>query len=560
MLVHGVRQQAALVVTDIARRRADQAADRVTLHIFRHVEPLHLDAQGGGELLGHLGLAHAGRTAEQEAADGLVRVAQTRPRQLHRRRDLFDGLFLTEDDALQIGLQLAQAFGVGLGHRLGRDAGHLGDDGLDLLLADDLLALGFGQQHLAGAGLVDHVDRLVRQFAVGHVAGRQFDRGADGAVGVADLVVLLVIGLQTLQDLHRILDRRLVDVDLLEATHQGAVFLEVLAIFLVGGRSHAAQGAGRQSGLQQVGRIHRPARGGARADHRVDLVDEQDRVVVVLQLLDHLFQAFLEVAAIAGAGQQGAHVQRIDGGVLQDVGHLAIDDLAGQTFGDGGLADAGVADQQRVVLGPAAQDLDRAFDLGLAADQRIDLALARLFVEVDAIGFQRLAALFDGRLVLGLFGRGALGGLGLGGAGLLGDAVGDEVDRVIARHVLLLQEIGGVAFALGEDGDQHVGAGHLFAARRLDVDHRALDHALEAGGGLGVLAVGRGQGGQIVVDIEGQRRLERVQIDVAGAHDAGRIRVVDQRQQQMLQRGVFVPARIGVSHRAVQGFFERTGK
>jgi hypothetical protein len=48
--------------------------------------------------------------------------------------------------------------------------------------------------------------------------------------------------------------------------------------------------------------------------------------------------------------------------------------LLGQAFGDGGLADAGIADEQRVVLAAAAQDLDRALDLGIAADQRIDLA------------------------------------------------------------------------------------------------------------------------------------------------------------------------------------------
>ena len=495
MLIDGVGQKPALVMADVAGRRADQTADRVALHIFRHVEALHLDAQGGGELLGDLGLADAGRAAEQEAADRLVRIAQTRPRQLHGRRHLFDGLFLTKDRALQIGFQLAQAFRVGFGHRLGGDAGHLGDDGLDLLLADDLLALGFGQQHLRRPGLVDHVDRLVRQFAVGHVARRQLHRRAHGAVGVADLVVLLVVGLQALQDLHRILDRRLVDVDLLEAAHQGAVLLEVLAILLIGRRSHAAQRTRSEGRLQQVRRIHGPARGRAGADHRVDLVDEEHGVVVAFQLLDHLLQPLLEVAAIASAGQQGAHVQRIDGGVLQDVGHLAVDDLAGQAFGDGGLADAGVADQQRIVLGPAAQDLDRAFDLGLAADQGIDLALARLLIEVDAIGLQRLAALFDRRLVFGLLRRGALGGTGLAGAGLLGDAVGDEVDRVIAGHVLLLQEVGGVALALREDGDQHVCAGHLFATRGLDVDDRALDHALEARRRLGVLAVSRGEGG-----------------------------------------------------------------
>jgi hypothetical protein len=47
-----------------------------------------------------------------------------------------------------------------------------------------------------------------------------------------------------------------------------------------------------------------------------------------------------------------------------------------------GLADAGLADVQRIVLAAAAQHLDGALDLLLAADQRVDLALARLLVEV----------------------------------------------------------------------------------------------------------------------------------------------------------------------------------
>ena len=45
-----------------------------------------------------------------------------------------------------------------------------------------------------------------------------------------------------------------------------------------------------------------------------------------------------------------------------------------QPLGDRGLADAGLADEQRVVLAAAAQDLDHALELVLAADQRIDLA------------------------------------------------------------------------------------------------------------------------------------------------------------------------------------------
>jgi hypothetical protein len=141
-------------------------------------------------------------------------------------------------------------------------------------------------------------------------------------------------------------------------------------------------------------------------------------------------------------------------------------------------------------------------------------------------------------------------------AGLLGDAVGDEVDRVVPRHVLLLQEVGGVAFALGEDGDQHIGAGDLVAARGLHVDHGALDHALEAGGRLGVLAVLDDQAAQIGVEIVGQRLLQRREINVAGAHHPGGVLVVGEGQEQMLQGRILVLSLIGVGHGAVEGFFE----
>src|SRR5690606_31094754 len=102
----------------------------------------------------------------------------------------------------------------------------------------------------------------------------------------------------------------------------------------------------------------------------------------------------------------------------------------------GGLADAGIADIERVVLGAAAEDLDRPVDLGLAADQRIDLPGLRLLVQIDAIGVQRLLRLVGARLAVlgpGAGGAGTLlllaGGAAhrapLAAAGRLGDAVAD---------------------------------------------------------------------------------------------------------------------------------------
>ncbi len=135
---------------------------------------------------------------------------------------------------MSVSSRCCEHLGVVLRHRLRRDARHRRDRRLDLLDADRLLALGLGQQHLRGAGLVDHVDRLVGQLAVVDVARRQLHRGLHRLVGVAELVELLEIGLQPLEDFDRVRDARLVDVDLLEAAHERAVLLEILPVFLVG--------------------------------------------------------------------------------------------------------------------------------------------------------------------------------------------------------------------------------------------------------------------------------------------------------------------------------------
>ena len=217
-----------------------------------------------------------------------------------------------------------------------------------------------------------------------------------------------------------------------------------------------------QRRLEQIGGVERAAAGRAGADHGVDLVDEQDRAVVGLELGEHALQALLEIAAIAGAGEQRAHVELVDHRVAQDLGHLAAHDAQGQALGDRGLADAGVADEQRVVLGAPAQDLDGALDLQIAPDQDVDLALLGLVVEVGAVGRERFATLRGAPFVRLL---GAAHASLFAHPGPLCDAVADVVDRIEAGHVLLLQEEYGMGLPLREQSHEDVGAGHFAAAR-----------------------------------------------------------------------------------------------
>ena len=170
-----------------------------------------------------------------------------------------------------------------------------------------------------------------------------------------------------------LLERRLLDHDRLEAALEGRVALDVLAVLVERRRADALQLAARQRRLEDVRGVDR-ALGGAGTDERVELVDEEDRVVRVPELLDDLLEALLELAAVLRAGDERPDVEGQDALVEQRLGHVAGDDPLGEALGDGRLADARLADQRGVVLLAARQDLDDPLDLLLAADDRIELA------------------------------------------------------------------------------------------------------------------------------------------------------------------------------------------
>ena len=76
MLDHRVGEQAALVEAHVARRRTNQAADGVALHVLGHIKAQQLNAQRFGELNRHLGFPDAGWASEQEGPDRLVLMPQ----------------------------------------------------------------------------------------------------------------------------------------------------------------------------------------------------------------------------------------------------------------------------------------------------------------------------------------------------------------------------------------------------------------------------------------------------------------------------------------------------
>ena len=198
--------------------------------------------------------------------------------------------------------------------------------------------------------------------------------GLERLVGDLDAVVGLVAVAQAAEDLQRLGLAGRLDDDRLEPAIQGAVLLDVLAVLVEGGGADALDLAAGQGRLEDVGGVDRPL-GPAGTDEGVQLVDEQDRVLGAADLVHDGLDPLLELAAVLGAGDHHREVEHHDPPVAQQLGDVAVDDHLGQALDDRRLADARLAEQDRVVLGAAREDLDHALDFILAADDRVQLAL-----------------------------------------------------------------------------------------------------------------------------------------------------------------------------------------
>ncbi len=275
-----------------------------------------------------------------------------------------------------------------------------------------------------------------------------------------------------------------------EAAREGGVLLDVLAVLVEGGGADAAELAAGEGRLEHVGRVHR-AFGGAGADEGVELVDEEDDLTFGgFDLGEHGLEALLELAAELRASDHGAEIEGEQALVLEALGDVALSDALGDALDDGGLTDAGLADEHGVVLGAAREHLHHAADLFVAADDRVDLAGARGGGEIAGVLVEGL------KLPLGVGVGDALSAADLlerAEEGVLGHASAAEDLRelrvlhggeedVLPRGVLVL-EVLGLAPRVGEERF------HLPRERRLgaafDVGqalHDRLDLAREGAG------------------------------------------------------------------------------
>ena len=342
--------------------------------------------------------------------------------------------------------------------------------------------------------------------------------------------MLLVFVFQAAQDRDGVLDRRFGDEDRLEPAGECRVLFDVLAVFVERGGADAMQFAPRQRGFQQVGRIHR-AVGLAGADQGVHLVDEQDDAAFGRSdLLQHGLQPLLELAAILGARDQRAQIERQQPLVFQALRHVAIENPQRQPLDDRGLADAGLADQHRIVLGASGQHLDGAADFLVAPDHGIELAVARGLGEVAGILFQR---------VIGILGRGAVGGAPLA-QGL------DRGVEVLRRDAAFLEDRAGIAVFFQRQSEQQPLDGDKTVAGLLGGLFRGIERARQFGREIDLSGAAPGNFRQLVERVLG-RFQNRARITPGPVDQtAGKAFAVVQQHFEHMQRRKLL---VAVAHR-----------
>ena len=396
-LADGVGQQPALVEADVARRRADQPRHGVLLHVLGHVEAQELDAQHAAPA------AWPARSCRRRSGPrtgtmpiGFSGDAEARARQLDGRRQRVDGLVLAEDDLLQLRLEVAAA-----PPRRSADT----DCARDLAPscattssisrgAERASCARSASQPIDGAGLVDHVDRLVGQVAIVDVLGRQLGRrlraprrcsrrrGAPRSASCRPFRISTV------------------SVDRSARARRSS------------GSGAPARGRARSDALYSLKVVEPMQRSSPDASAGLSMFDasieppvvapaptmvwisSMKRIAfgVLLDRLDHALEPLLELAAELGAREQRAHVERVDD-LRPSSGSRHLAPRGSRSARPSTMAvlpTPGSPTKSGLFLRRRASTwMVRSSSVG-AADQRIDLARAPLLDQVDGVGLERI--------------------------------------------------------------------------------------------------------------------------------------------------------------------------
>ena len=201
------------------------------------------------------------------------------------------------------------------------------------------------------------------------------------------MVVGFVLGAEAMEDGNGLVDGWGVDANGLEAAFESGVLFDIFAVFVHGGGADALQFAAREGRFNDIGGIHGTF-GRAGADEGMKFVDKEEDAFEFTNFFHNGFDAFLELSAVLGTCDHESEIEGDDFFITKNFRNVARGDLLGEAFDDGGFTDASFTDEDGIIFGAAAKNLDDSFDFVFTADDGIEFIFAGEFGEVAAEGFE----------------------------------------------------------------------------------------------------------------------------------------------------------------------------
>src|SRR5229473_2681598 len=246
-----------------------------------------------------------------------------------------------------------------------------------------VMALSWLMTRLCSSGFINQINGFVWKKTVRNVAIGKIDGIAQGFIGVADGVEFFVALANALDDQDGLILAGGGDFHRLEAALEGTVLFDGLAVFTWSGRADALNFSAGERRFQNVGGVER-AFGRAGANEGVQFIDEDDGVLALHQFFHDGFEALFELAAVFRARDDEREIERKNALVGKEGRNVAVRDALRESFDDGGLTYAGLANKDGIVLRAAAKYLDDAFDFVFPSHERVERALRSRLREVAA--------------------------------------------------------------------------------------------------------------------------------------------------------------------------------
>ena len=165
----------------------------------------------------------------------------------------------------------------------------------------------------------------------------------------------------------------------MEATLERGILLDVLAVLVKGGGTHALDLPACHRRLEHVGRVDGTL-GTTSAHQRVKFVNEQDDVARTANFVHHRFDALFELTAVLRTRHHHGQVKHHNTAIMQQIWHFFRDN--GQTFRTAVARQ--LPPEERVVPGAAAEYLHQTFNLFRPTNHGVQFILLGEIGEIAA--------------------------------------------------------------------------------------------------------------------------------------------------------------------------------